>query len=663
MKSTEIKVEVKEDYIRKICRVSKPEDSLSELIWNSLDADSDEVKVNLTVDDLNNITKIIITDNGHGISYEQSLEVFKNLGNSWKKNTDETIGKKRKLHGKAGQGRFKAFSLGSKIKWESIYQNNGSKFKTIISGDNSNISKFKISNPLEIEHIKTGVSVEIENITQIGQSIHKDKTKDILTQNFSMYLRKYKDINLFFQEERINLYDSINNETQIDIPYSHDGKDKLIYLSIVEWNKKRPNNIVFSTTEDFPKFEIETKLKTLGLGFTAYANCAYFNENDIIVSEEFNVIENLTKKHIKEFFSNKSFENIKITIKEWKEDDIYPYKEEPKDNLEEVKRKIFDICAVNLNDFSPGFNNSSKKAKKASLEILKVAVNSEPQYIQKIFNEVLNLPESRIKEFSELIEKTSLNSILNLSKQITSRIDFISGLESIVFEKDFKKFLKERMHLHKIIENNTWIFGEEFNLTASDKSLTVVLKEHLKMQRGEEIEVDKQVLRGDGSKGIIDLMLTKRIHSSDEKKREHLIIELKRPTVKIGDKEMIQIEDYANAVADDERFKNLETKWHFWAVSNDIQEKVIKKTRQNNREKGVYYQSEEANITIWVKTWSEIIDNCKSKIAFYKKALEYNPDTTAGLKYLNENFGHLLPNQIKEATIIETQNLQADFIA
>jgi hypothetical protein len=38
--------------------------------------------------------------------------------------------------------------------------------------------------------------------------------------------------------------------------------------------------------------------------------------------------------------------------------------------------------------------------------------------------------------------------------------------------------LKERSQRHKILETNTWIFGEEFNLWASGRGLTTVLKVH-----------------------------------------------------------------------------------------------------------------------------------------------------------------------------------------
>src|ERR1051326_7164490 len=105
-----------------------------------------------------------------------------------------------------------------------------------------------------------------------------------------------------------------------------------------------------------------------------------------------------------------------------------------------------------------------------------------------------------------------------------------------------KERLKERTQLHKIIADNTWIFGEEFNLSVSDRSLTEVLRQHKKII-GEDIVIDEPVKHVSKSRGIVDLMLSRalRRHRSDE--LDHLVVELKAPKVKIGKKEITQVEE------------------------------------------------------------------------------------------------------------------------
>jgi hypothetical protein len=61
---------------------------------------------------------------------------------------------------------------------------------------------------------------------------------------------------------------------------------------------------------------------------------------------------------------------------------------------------------------------------------------------------------------------------------VADRMKFLEALRFILFDYDARHKLRERSQLHKILEQNTWIFGEEYNLCASDKDLTTVLKAH-----------------------------------------------------------------------------------------------------------------------------------------------------------------------------------------
>ncbi len=61
---------------------------------------------------------------------------------------------------------------------------------------------------------------------------------------------------------------------------------------------------------------------------------------------------------------------------------------------------------------------------------------------------------------------------------------------------------------------------------------------------------------------VVNLMLSRSIEQA-KNRREHLLIELKRPKVKVGDDDLIQIKRYAYTVADDERFSKTEVEWNF----------------------------------------------------------------------------------------------------
>lgn len=204
-----------------------------------------------------------------------------------------------------------------------------------------------------------------------------------------------------------------------------------------------------------------------------------------------------------------------------------------------------------------------------------------------------------------------------------------------------KKNLKERSQLHRIVADHTWIFGEEFHLSADDKSLTEVLQKHLAAKKL-DVVVDKPVKRIDGTVGIVDLMVTRAIKTNRSEELEHLVIELKAPSVTIGQAEINQLESYAFAVASDERFKTLNVKWDFWVVSNDIDAYAERRTKSAGLPRGVIHRSDDEKITLWVKTWGDIINANKARLRFVQEKLEYQADKGNALNQLQETYKTLI---------------------
>ena len=172
---------------------------------------------------------------------------------------------------------------------------------------------------------------------------------------------------------------------------------------------------------------------------------------------------------------------------------------------------MFDIVALNVNKHLKDFAEQSKRTKAFQLRMLRQAIERGPDELQHILSEVLDLPENTQKELSRLLEDADLANVISASKLVADRLKFVYGLETLLFDPESKKLLKERSQLHRMIaENNTWIFGEEFNLTVDDQSLTAVLRKHRKLI-GEETVIDQPVKKIDGKVGIVDLMLSRSV--------------------------------------------------------------------------------------------------------------------------------------------------------
>ena len=125
-----------------------------------------------------------------------------------------------------------------------------------------------------------------------------------------------------------------------------------------------------------------------------------------------------------------------------------------------------------------------------------------------------------------------------MGKEVGDGIEFINGLNALLFDKLTKKKMLERKQWHRILAGQTWIFGEEWSLTGDDERLTEVLKKYLeKLGLDVDLAGHKPVLRGDGTDGIPDLVLGRRLETR-QNHFEHLIVELKRPGHKLTDEDV-----------------------------------------------------------------------------------------------------------------------------
>ena len=48
-------------------------------------------------------------------------------------------------------------------------------------------------------------------------------------------------------------------------------------------------------------------------------------------------------------------------------------------------------------------------------------------------------------------------------------------------------------------------------------------------------------------------------------------------------------------------------------------------------------------MTIWAKSWSEIIEECTARLKFFQDRLNYNASQSSGRKYLRETYPKFIP--------------------
>lgn len=655
-------VEVQADFLEKQSK-AKPVSAVAELIWNALDADATKVIVRLEYGQLSSMTKVVVTDNGTGIPFDEAPHLFTRLGGSWKKQGKKTPSKNRMLHGSEGRGRFKAFAIGRVAIWKVRYQAAPGVVRsydiTMIEDD---LSKVRITQEAEVPDGAPGVEVELSELHHEFSSLEPENAIQELSETFALYLKNYRDASVIYEGVLVDPSSVIESTHSTRLKEISVNTTKYpVDLEIIHWKTLSSRSLYLCTENGFPLSKVPTRFHIGDFLFSTYLKSSYFTElhgQDRLDLAEMDPL--LSKcideanQAIKGYFRERQAERARSVVEEWKAESIYPYEGEPRTTLEEAERQVFEIVAVTASEYLPDFQAGPPRKRAFDLRMLRAAIEKSPEELQIIMNEVLGLPKRKQEELASLLQEASLSSIISAAKLVGDRLKFLSGLEKILFEKDMKARLKERSQLHKIIEDNTWLFGEEYNLSVSDKGLTAVLEKHREII-GDEITIDRPVKHISQDRGIIDLMLSRalRRHRADEV--EHLIIELKRPKVVLGNREVVQIEEYAISVANDERFKTVPgIEWTFWLISDDIDTYTAQRMDRN----GII--NSKNHITVGIKTWGQILAENNARLQFIQEKLEHQVDDDSALAHLQDKYKKFLTGVIvtegEEASTREEAN-------
>ena len=636
-------IHVEEDYLAGLAK--QPLNGLIELVWNSFDADADEVRVEFDRNPMEGVDAIRVIDDGHGMTHEQAVEGFTRLGGSWKRLANRSKTKNRAMHGKYGQGRFRAFGLGEqRVLWESVADGAGGRQLVSIEIRRDGLGNVEIAEP-ETTDRPIGTTVTLDGFGDPPKAVMTESAPRKLMATFGPQLEKYQG-SLWFDGDRLDPTALQTNRAEYTLLLA--SATDQAELTIIEWKVDVDETLHLCDPEGITLHEVSPHVSAPRFHFTAYVRWAGFGEHveELELADlgnpNFTEVLEVARNRIREHFEGRALERSRLVIEQWKEDQIYPYREAAKSPVEKAKRNLFDAVAVTA---AQAVNAAQdRQAKRLSLQLLREATESGPTALRRVMKHVLDLPADKLAEFDALLERTSLVAIIATSKLIGDRLDFILGLEELVFAREHKTVLKERAQLHRILEHEPWVFGEQYTLAVSDQSLTKVLEAHVKALGRPELAADLrigEVLDTEGRRRIIDLDLMYRASVPQTQNRlHHLVVELKAPKVKLNDKEIVQIEKYAQAVVADARFSKVDVEWDFYVISNELAP-YAQDRASTVLPRGLIRDHD--NVRIGIQTWGEVINDAKYRLNFVKEKLEYWADSDTGLDYLRTHYEAVLP--------------------
>ena len=351
----DIYVQAKADHISSLGRAT-PLSAVEELVWNALDADAREVRVDLVQNALGGIDAVRVSDDGTGIDILRSEETF---------------------GGRHGRGRFKAFALGTHVEWRTTMKAGDELLSYTLTGDAATPGVFHVASAAT-PGPATGTEVFVTGVRATVESLARPElVVQTLAAKFALYLKSYPGVSVYFCGLPVSpvIVQKGTSDYKVRLESGQEAK-----LEVIEWRKKfsGKGRIVFCGRDGFTLYERPSGVRSgQPFSYTAYLVGARFGElaaeNALVMDElhpEVRAWLDATRVILKEHFHRRTDEAVQERLHRWIDEKIYPF--EPDDASEE--RAAFDAGVAEMRAQIDGFDSMPVAERGYLFSLLKKAV-------------------------------------------------------------------------------------------------------------------------------------------------------------------------------------------------------------------------------------------------------------------------------------------------
>lgn len=621
--------------------------AISEYIWNGFDANATKIDLKIIGNELGFINEFSISDNGAGINIKNIGETFGNFLDSQK---TSTFNKDGFIKGKKGKGRYSFQLFANKAIWNTTYKSEKEEFLNYnIEINSSSLQNFNTSENKILKSKTTGTTVTFETTHKLTSDlIENNSFYDFLACEFGWFLYLNKDYSLSVNDYKID-FNIIIDKT---VKFKESFGDFNFDINFIRWKKNIGDKYYYYFLNEHKK-EKERKHtsfnnKTEDFHHSVYIESTYFNNFKLSNSKsqtlEFDLKDQNDKtfKLLLSFLKEKLSIEEKLFIKEFKANELIdkfhkqkvfpsfknnPYDRLRQDDLEKVVKEIYCV--------QPKIFQGLKVAQsKTIVGFLNLLLDSDQRDdILSILDNIIKLSEEERNDLAKTLDKTKLSAIVSLVKLLENRYSTVSGLKHLVF--DLEKFTNERDHIQKIIENNYWLFGEQYHLVSADKNFETLLNNYLAFL--EKDDTNYQKITDESKLKRPDIFIARKTETPDSSSNElmieeNIIVELKRPSVIIGKKQYDQIEEYIRMIIKEPRFCSETRTWKLILLGKNVDEWIEDKY-ESNKAKGKKFLVESVkNYEIYALKWDDLFRVFEIKHRHLINKLEFKDSVIIELK-------------------------------
>ncbi len=498
-----------------------------------------------------------------------------------------------------------------------------------------------------VEDTGTSVIIDVPQGKRLG-SLEGANARTRITSLLAFYLRAYPNISIFYEGTRLDPESLIAEvvDLSFEVPDEYVSDPVAPTVSIVEWKERIPaQKMLICDDSGIALSEYGQEWSDAIVYFTPYLRSGRFkglsSEDLHMLHMEHSGLLHAAEKAIRAHVRKRQQEISGQIVRELRDEGIYPYDETDLAPTRLVERQTFDLVVTVARTALP----PKGTPRKLSVRLIQSVLENEPNGLRKILDQVLNITDEERDHLTKLLAQTELSSVIAAATTVTNRLNFVGGLRKILADRELRRELREVDQLHPMISQNLWLFGEEWDLARSEVGLTSVLESHLDML-GEDTVLEgrlDKIVQEDGRAGRVDILLYRGI--GGESYSERLIVELKRPSVRVGRKQLQQIRDYAAAIVDDPQFRGVDVKWKFFLVTYETHPEIRRQIRQEGWLPGM--ADNQPEYEIWVKTWGELFHAADKRLSFFRDQLSYEATDERVTQYLREAYSKFIPENMR----------------
>jgi len=486
--------------------------AIKELIDNAYDADSEKIMITfpepLTLD-----PKIIIEDNGSGMKENEVRTEYLNIANSRiVRKGALSITKKRKVKGRKGIGKFAGLMVATKMQLETYA--NGTKTTLLIDKEElakGNYDLEKVPLPISTETCakdKKGTTITLSNLNQNLEFPNPEKMKQILVWEYGRDI----DFEIIINGDKTDVLDLQGKSFTEEIEF--EGKKATLKFTITPKPIKncgivtkigdkvigRPQNFLIDD-EIIPKKlqnRIYGEIICDDLQDDVTADWGAIIDN----SKLYNSIKSTTKKHLKSSVEEVFATDIKMAKARFQRKINKELEKLPEFKQPFAKKALYKTLEK--------FYGESEERISTVITVMISAM--EKDHYWGIINNIEECRDSDIENFANALSEFGMLEMSIVTSQALNRLKYLDELQILI---DNPKTLEK--DIHKALELNTWILGDDYNVLISDKSLVSTIESLLNKK-----------YKGENAQNRPDLLLGRKVN------RELVLIEFKRPSFTIN---------------------------------------------------------------------------------------------------------------------------------